>query len=157
LSGGISIRQALPEDAAALGQLVAALLCELGGGPADAGRGAALAVLARELLAEPRRFAALIAEDAEGRAIAALTLSECAALYAGGRFGEVVEFYVKPAHRSGGLGAKMLAAAAALARERGWLRLEVGAPLLPNWQRSFDFYLRCGFDEVGPRLRLLLN
>ena len=51
----------------------------------------------------------------------------------------------------------MLAAAAALARERGWPRLEVGAPDVPKWQRSLDFYLRCGFEEVGPRLRLLLN
>jgi GNAT superfamily N-acetyltransferase len=139
-----------------LGQLIAALLCELGGGPADAARGAALAALARELLAEPRGFAALIAEDAEGQAVAALTLSECAALYAGGHFGEIAEFYVQPAHRSGGLGAKMLAAAAALARERGWPRLEVGAPDVPKWQRSLDFYLHCGFEEVGPRLRLLL-
>ena len=93
----------------------------------------------------------------EGQAVAALTLSECAALYAGGHFGEIAEFYVQPAHRSGGLGAKMLAAAAALASERGWPRLEVGAPDLPKWQRTFDFYQRCGFEEVGPRLRLLLN
>ena len=157
MPGEISIRQALPKDAACLGRMIAALLTELDGGPPQPERAATLAALSQRLLAEPQNFTALIAEDAEGRAVAALTLSACAALYAGGHFGEIAEFYVVPAHRSGGLGAQMLAAAAALARERGWPRLEVGAPPLPDWQRSLDFYLRCGFEEVGPRLRLLLN
>ncbi len=30
--------------------------------------------------------------------------------------------------------------------------LEVGAPSVPKWQRTVDFYLRNGFEEVGPRL-----
>ena len=34
--------------------------------------------------------------------------------------------------------------------------MEVGAPDLPSWQRSYDFYLNHGFKEVGPRLELLL-
>ncbi|MFP6745114.1 MAG: hypothetical protein VCB77_08015, partial [Alphaproteobacteria bacterium] len=32
----------------------------------------------------------------------------------------------------------------------GWLELEVGAPDVPRWQRTVDFYLGYGFKEVGP-------
>ena len=151
------IREARPADAESLGRLIADLLSELDGSPDDAARSAELGTLAAALLSEPREFTALIAEDGEGRAVAALTLCRCAALYAGGHFGEIAELYVAPAVRSSGLGARMVDAAAALARARGWRRLEVGAPPLPRWQRSLDFYLGAGFEEVGPRLRLLLS
>ena len=30
--------------------------------------------------------------------------------------------------------------------------IEVGAPDLPRWQRTVDFYKRYGFTEIGPRL-----
>ena len=36
------------------------------------------------------------------------------------------------------------------------LQIEVGAPPMPQWQRTLDFYLRAGFVEVGPRLKLPL-
>jgi hypothetical protein len=35
--------------------------------------------------------------------------------------------------------------------------LEVGAPDVPRWQRTVDFYKRNGFKEVGPRLYLPLS
>jgi hypothetical protein len=35
--------------------------------------------------------------------------------------------------------------------------LEVGAPDAPRWQKSIDFYIRCGFEEIGPRLFLPLG
>ncbi len=108
------------------------------------------------LLSEPG-FAALLAFDPSGEAVAVLTLSDCASIYALGRFGEIAEFYVVPEHRSTGLGARMIHAAASHGRERNWTRLEVGAPDLPRWQRTVDFYERCGFAEVGPRLKLSLT
>jgi hypothetical protein len=39
-------------------------------------------------------------------------------------------------------------------KERGWKRLDVGAPGQPSWARTLAFYLSAGFVEVGPRLRL---
>ena len=86
-----------------------------------------------------------------------IMLNECAAIYAGGRFGEISELYVRPEHRSNGIAARLVNAAQAYATEQGWKRLEVGAPQQPEWDRTFKFYLREGFQEVGPRLRKLIN
>ncbi|MCG8354004.1 MAG: GNAT family N-acetyltransferase, partial [Kiloniellales bacterium] len=71
-------------------------------------------------------------------------------------FGEITELYIDPRYRSSGLGATMIEAAERVARERGWPRLEVGAPDVPRWQRTVDFYTRYGFVQVGPRLKLML-
>ncbi len=51
----------------------------------------------------------------------------------------------------------LVEAAAAIGRERGWTRLEVGAPPAAAWARSVAFYEECGFAEIGPRLGLALG
>lgn len=152
-SGSHEIRAATPDDGELVATLIARLLGELAGDVTSAPAAADLAPVARDLLGDDR-YTALLAFDAGGSAASVLTLSECAAVYAKGRFGEIAEFYVAPAGRSAGLGAAMIAAATDYARARGWTRLEVGAPNLPRWRRTVDFYLRCGFTEVGPRLSL---
>ncbi len=86
-----------------------------------------------------------------------ILLNECAAIYAGGRFGEISELYVRPEHRSNGIAARLVDAAQTYAAEQGWKRLEVGAPQQPEWDRTLKFYLREGFQEVGPRLRKLIH
>jgi len=83
-------------------------------------------------------------------------LNECAAIYAGGVFGEITELFIAPSHRSKGIAPKLLKAADDVALSRGWSRLEVGAPDQPAWRRSLEFYLKEGFEEVGPRLRKVL-
>lgn len=85
-----------------------------------------------------------------------MMLNECAAIYAGGKFGEISELYVLPAYRSKGVATKLIEAAVVEGRTRGWKRLEVGAPSQPAWMRTLQFYLQNGFDEVGPRLRKLI-
>ena len=65
----------------------------------------------------------------------------------------ITELYVKPDYRSAGVAPALISAAETLAREKGWLRFEVGAPPKPEWQRTFDFYIKEGFEYVGPRLR----
>ncbi|AKS45173.1 Acetyltransferase (GNAT) domain-containing protein [Octadecabacter temperatus] len=93
----------------------------------------------------------------EGAApVGVIMLNECAAIYAGGLFGEISELYVSKEHRSKGIAAQLVDAAETYAKEHGWKRLEVGAPPQPNWDRTLQFYLREGFAEVGPRLRKLL-
>lgn len=52
---------------------------------------------------------------------------------------------------------KCIEVAVTLGRERGWPDIEVGAPSVPAWQRTVDFYLGCGFEEVGPRLDLRIR
>ncbi|WP_419177305.1 GNAT family N-acetyltransferase [Ruegeria halocynthiae] len=85
-----------------------------------------------------------------------IMLNECAAIYAGGVFGEISELYVLPKLRSRGTAGALIQEAVDLGCSRKWNRLEVGAPNQPEWKRTFDFYIRSGFDEVGPRLRKIL-
>lgn len=85
-----------------------------------------------------------------------ILLNECAAIYAGGKFGEISELYVDPKHRSKGVAAQLVDTAQDYATKCGWKRLEVGAPTQPAWERTLRFYLREGFEEVGPRLRKTL-
>ena len=79
-------------------------------------------------------------------------LNECKAIYAHGAFGEIAELYVEPRFRSAGVGGQLVEAAVAHGRSRNWSMLEVGAPDVPRWQSTVDFYVRRGFVEVGPRL-----
>ena len=147
----IAVRQAAPEDAATVATLVFELLLELA--PCHAGTPTVdeLMPVAAGLLGDDDVWAYLAATR-DGRAIGVLTLNECAAIYARGRFGEISELYVRPDHRSAGVAAKLIDAAAAFGRARGWRIIEVGAPDLPRWQRTVDFYKRYGFTEIGPRL-----
>ena len=89
-------------------------------------------------------------------AVGVLMLNACAAVYAGGLFGEISELYVVPGQRSRGVAKALLNFGGKIGRERGWKRLEVGAPLQPAWHKTLAFYLREGFEETGPRLRILL-
>ena len=85
-----------------------------------------------------------------------IMLNECAAVYAGGRFGEISELYVDPAVRSRGVAAQLVDRAVQYGRAAGWHRLEVGAPRQPDWARTLQFYQKNGFAETGPPLRRLL-
>ena len=151
----IAIRRAEVADGATVGRLVHELLVELfpeSRGDFDAG---ALSEAAGRLMADGLVWS-FLAETGDGRAVGVLTLNECAAIYAKGRFGEICELYVQPAHRSAKVGALLIDAAVAFGRARNWPALEVGAPDAPRWGRTLDFYRDYGFTEVGPRLDLQL-
>lgn len=89
---------------------------------------------------------------ADGDLAGYIGLNDCASIYAFGRFGEIAELYVKPEHRSNRVGAELIAHAMVFGKKRGWSMLEVGAPSVPTWQRTVDFYQDNGFELVGPRL-----
>jgi GNAT superfamily N-acetyltransferase len=86
-----------------------------------------------------------------------LTLNACAAIYAGGRFGEITELYVRPELRSEGIGTRLIHAARVFGTAQGWTRLEVCTPTVPQWDRSVMFYQQNGFLLLGPRLKLPLD
>ncbi|AMO54452.1 GNAT family N-acetyltransferase [Endozoicomonas montiporae] len=111
---------------------------------------------AAETLLSGSGFWALLAKDHTGETVGVMTLSECAALYAGGHFGEIMEMYIEPEHRSAGVGAMLIDAARDFAKSKGWPFLEVGSPEQPKWARTLSFYKRQGFREIGPRLELAL-
>lgn len=93
----------------------------------------------------------------QGDIIGMINLNECAAIYAGGKFGEITEMYIKPEYRSSGIGELLIQRSKEFAQERSWTVLEVGAPDVPRYQRTVDFYKRTGFNEVGPRLEMMLS
>jgi len=152
---GVELRRAGPADAAALGRLVAGLLAELRPEPVEPIL-AWTTPAAAEFLALAPACTAFLAE-AEGRVVGGLTLVETRAIYAGGRLGVIQELYVEPAWRSSAVGAALIEAARREGEARGWARLEVGAPDAAKWPRARGFYLKRGFREIGPRLKLELG
>ncbi len=144
-----TFRQADVADATLVATLIAALLQELVPGylPDLTGLTATSAkVLTMETVTGHIAYR-------EAEPVALMMLNECAAIYAGGAFGEVTELYVRPDLRSQGLAALLIGHAIKIGREKGWARLEVGAPNQPDWARTLQFYRREGFTEVGPRLK----
>ncbi len=89
-----------------------------------------------------------------GDANGVLTMSEGLSIYAGGKFGIIEEFYVAPEMRSNGVGKKLLARAGDFGRENGWKRIEVTLPDKAEFPRTYQFYTRELFREIGPRLKL---
>jgi GNAT superfamily N-acetyltransferase len=146
------ITLATPADADTVGALAVALTEEIsavvGNRQFDLDPAATVA-LCRALLEDGRYTVLLAVED--GAVAGFAGLSEGRSLYAGGAMGTIQELYVVPARRSHGVGAALLDAAAALARERGWQRLEVCTPPLPAFDRSLAFYERHGYAVTGGR------
>ncbi len=150
--GDILIRRATPEDADAVGRLVFELLEELASPAASGYELAAVTRVARDLLDRPDECWCFLAEAGD-RTVGVMTLNACASIYAGGRFGEICELYVRPGHRGGAVGRKLIDAAVDFARRHGWTRLEVTAPPPPRGARSVSFYRDAGFVETGPHLK----
>lgn len=80
-----------------------------------------------------------------------IALYESYALYAEGAFGTIPELYVRPAYRSKELGAQLIARATSFGHDRGWKRLEVTTPPLPEFDKTLAFYEREGFAVTGGR------
>lgn len=92
----------------------------------------------------------------DDRPIGFLALYASYALYTEGVYGTIPEFYVRSAYRSQGIGSALLTEAKAIGQQRGWKRLEVTTPPLPQFDRSLSFYQRNGFTISGGR-KLKLN
>lgn len=145
------IRPASPRDAEQVGLMISKLLCELCPDLADQyGPEATIATARRSL--DDSAYTALLAVAPRGAIGGVVELNECKAIYAHGAFGEIAELYVEPDFRSEGVSGRLIDAAVTLGESRGWSMIEVGAPDLPRWQRTVDFYVRRGFVEVGPRV-----
>ena len=155
MKAAIVVRQAGPEEFERVGRLIYELLAELY--PEDGYERDGFVNSARALLAGGEGVWSFLATTRDDRDVGVVTLNECAAIYAGGRFGEISELYVVRDSRSKNVGTLLTEAAAAFGRKRKWPFIEVGAPSVPAWQRTVDFYLKRGFEEIGPRLQLTLD
>jgi GNAT superfamily N-acetyltransferase len=98
------------------------------------------------------KYSVLLARDGvQSELLGFLALYESFALYAEGAYGTIPEFYVRPAHRSNGVGTALLKEARRVGLSRGWCRLEVTTPPLPQFDRTLAFYEREGFSISGGR------
>jgi len=150
----ITVTVAQPEEFETVGILVGRLLCELFPGDDEYKDSEKYISAARQLLQTEGNVWALLAKTESAEIVGMLTLNQCSAIYSCGSFGEICELYVGDSERSSGIGAKLIEAAKEFARDKGWPEIEVGAPPQPDWKRSFEFYLKQGFEYVGPRLYL---
>lgn len=148
----IVIRRAEPDDTAVVARFVIALTREIMERTAvshfdiDDER---ITTLCRNYL-ETGIYTVLLAM-ADDLPIGCATLCESHALYAGGAFGIVQEFYVLPAQRSRAVGRALLEQASREARLRGWTRLELCTPPLPEFERTVAFYADNDFEITGGR------
>lgn len=89
--------------------------------------------------------------------VAFFTLAESFALFAHGRYGILNELWVDSTRRNAGLGAQVIEHCRTFGRQRGWQRIDVSAPPDPRWDRSFEFYKRCGFVLTGRKLKIHID
>lgn len=149
----IRIDQACAADAEAITALIGRLLDEIMtavGAKAFSFDAEQSAPQLRRLI-DRGRYVVFVAREHGERIVGVVTLSESCALYAGGLFGTIPEFYVIPERRSLGIGALLLSAARSHAQSQGWKRLEVTPPPLPSFERALSFYERQGFSVTGGR------
>ncbi len=151
----VVVRQADPMKFERVGNLVYELLAEIY--PDGAYKRDAFVEPAKALLTGGEGVWSFLATTLDDRDVGVVTINQCAAISSDGRFGEISELYVVPDYRSKGVGALLIDATVGFCREHGWRSLEVGAPSRPKWQRTIDFYLGHGFEEIGPRLDLPLQ
>ena len=64
---------------------------------------------------------------------------ESCSLYAEGKFGIIQEFYVMPEYRSRGVGKALIQETVESAKAKGWKRLELCTPPIPEFERTVDF------------------
>ncbi|MFK7923490.1 MAG: GNAT family N-acetyltransferase [Bacteroidia bacterium] len=108
-------------------------------------------------LIKRNNFGAFIASDSENNPKGLITVAESFAIYNGGDFGVITEFYVDRNSRSTGIGKLLLDHVFDFSESMNWTKVEVGAPNADDWPRTIKFYERNGFKQKGPKLRIDLN
>lgn len=154
-----TIRQAAPADVPDIAEMVGELLTEIMDATGVRSFNFDLAATTGRLaeFLERERCFVFMAVGEDGTPAGFLTLYECYALYAEGAFGTIAELYVRPPRRRKKVGLRLVEQARAFGRSRGWRRLEVTTPPLPQFDRTLAFYEREGFSIAGGRkLKVLL-
>jgi GNAT superfamily N-acetyltransferase len=150
-----TIRRAGDGDAAAVTDAVEELLVELGGRKPDR---AELEAEVQVALADPGIGAILVAE-AEGEIVGVLSASWQRALHVPGRYATIQDLWVDSSSRSRGVGAELVDELVALCKAQGVARIEVGLPResFAAIRATEAFYSGNGFEQLGPRMRRLIE
>lgn len=150
----IRILRAEAADTATIAQLVGELLYEIEtaiGSKVFSFDSVGTETRARTWLINDTYTAFIACSDSGNEVLGFLGIYESFGLYAQGAFGTIPEFCVRPAFRSQGIGARLLAEARRFATSRRWTRLEVTTPPLPQFDRTLAFYERHNFNVSGGR------
>jgi len=104
-----------------------------------------------EFIEHEKNFVFVTIDQNTNEMIGFVTVYEGHALYAEGAFGTMAELYVKPSYRSKGIGKMLIQSVKEFGDQRGWKRLEVTTPPLPQFDATLSFYEREGFEISGGR------
>jgi GNAT superfamily N-acetyltransferase len=104
-----------------------------------------------DFIAHEKNFIFIALNQETDEMIGFVTLYEGFALYAEGAFGTMAELYVRPNYRSQGIGKMLIKAVKEFGIQKGWKRLEVTTPPLPEFDATLAFYEREGFEISGGR------
>jgi len=103
------------------------------------------------------KYFVFVARNENAGLIGFVSLYEGYALYAEGAFGTIPELFVSPEFRSQKAGLRLVEQAKIFGSSRGWKRLEVTTPPLPQFDKTLAFYEREEFAITGGRkLKVLL-
>ncbi len=138
-----------PQIAVLVGELLAEIMNVTGVKAFDFNLGETSARLTDFL--RQKRYFVFVAHANGVNAAGFIALYESFALYAGGAFGTIAEFYVRPEYRGNELGLRLMSQAKSFGKSCGWTRLEVTTPPLPHFDRTLAFYERQGFSITGGR------
>lgn len=100
---------------------------------------------------EREKYFAFIAHHENAGPVGFVALFEGYALYAEGAFGTIPELFVRPGFRSQNVGLRLVEQAKTFGSSRGWKRLEVTTPPLPQFDKTLAFYEREAFAITGGR------
>jgi len=100
---------------------------------------------------DQEKYFVFVAQNKNVGPVGFITLFEGHALYAEGAFGTIPELFVRPEFRSKNVGLRLVVQAKVFGSSRGWKRLEVTTPPLPQFDKTLAFYEREEFAITGGR------
>lgn len=148
------IELAEPSDSADIGRMIFKMDLEIWSTVKPKSTEKAFVKLSERMLLSGRDYWAFIARDMDGALIGLITLNENSSIYAGGRYGDIAEFYVDPDYRSQGLGAELMKSAIAFGNYRQWKLLTATTPKGVVAEDQMMLHQKFGFQDFGNRLEL---
>ena len=113
---------------------------------------------AKDLISKEKYWVFIAREVNTKKNVGFVSLYESYALYSEGAYGTIPELYVSPNYRSEKIGKSLVQEAISFGRSKGWSRLEVTTPPLPQFDKTLEFYKSNDFEISGGRkLKININ
>lgn len=108
------------------------------------------------LILESRKTEIYLVKE-NNKVVGIFTLTESQAIYAGGKYGVIDEMYIEDSYRGKNIGKEIIRFTSAIARNKGWFRVDVTAPTEEKSDRAKKFYRNNGFVFTGPKYKLYIE